>query len=197
MATKTKVHPIEAELVKLTSVERKAKESEERFQARLARAVGKLDKEVWDGISDEAQLWVNAAAAAMRDKEDVPDFSAELEDSEDESEDEESEDEEEEEDEDESEDEEPKKKDKAPKSKKEAKPSKEGKSKGKGGGRDLTSTFRRMAVEHPDLGKDEIMERMAKKGLEISNATAQTILFHTRQTLKALEAAGFTVKAPK
>jgi len=65
---------IEAELCKLTGLERQKKEGVERWQKRLITAIYALPEEEFDKISEEAFEYGEAAVKAINDKEPVPPF---------------------------------------------------------------------------------------------------------------------------
>jgi len=100
-------HAIETELLKVTGVKpQRKKEDEQKYLMRLLNAIShkSITDEVFFGMSDETQQWVDEGVAAVANSQDIPYFNAVV--GEDEDEEDEDEDEEEVEEEDEDEDEE-------------------------------------------------------------------------------------------
>lgn len=67
---------IEKELLSAAKIDAYDAKSEDRqgYLKRLWKAVDKLDDDVWDGLSEEAQKWQNAATKADENKKAVKDF---------------------------------------------------------------------------------------------------------------------------
>lgn len=73
MADKT----IREELIDITGVEQRAKESEDKFLTRLCRAASDdsiVKEDAWEKLSDGAQAWVGTAVDAMNEKKGPPTF---------------------------------------------------------------------------------------------------------------------------
>ncbi len=60
------------ELVEATKVEQKTGEANQAFLKRLHTKVDALPDEVWQGLDNETQLWVNAATTAIASKKALP-----------------------------------------------------------------------------------------------------------------------------
>lgn len=65
---------IQKELSKATGVEPKKGEARQAFLAALVVAIAKLSDKEWDALTDAAQDWFNASAAAKKKNKDFPEF---------------------------------------------------------------------------------------------------------------------------
>lgn len=82
--TQMTLSAVETEILKATEAKpRGKKEPEQKYRARLARSVDEWCKAAgssqaaddrWDGLSAEAQSWMESAATAVNDKTDIPEF---------------------------------------------------------------------------------------------------------------------------
>ena len=70
------VHPIESELRDVTKLKPKSNEENYRFLERLARAATMVEDDVWDNLSEDTQVWVNAAHEAREQRFKPPSFSS-------------------------------------------------------------------------------------------------------------------------
>jgi hypothetical protein len=68
-------HPVERELIKVTSYKSRTKFSDRQdYLGSILNAVVKLSDDDFDNLTDEATEWANAAVHARNSKEDIPDF---------------------------------------------------------------------------------------------------------------------------
>lgn len=67
---------IEAELRKALGDKFAVKEDEagHKYRARVVRAINEMPDETWEGLSKEAQAWLNDGVKAVQEKTEVPDF---------------------------------------------------------------------------------------------------------------------------
>lgn len=71
------MHAIEKELTKVLKIKAGSDEDRQEFLARLVKAAGTLDDEVFYEQSAAKQEWVNTAIKALKTNKDVPDFDEE------------------------------------------------------------------------------------------------------------------------
>ena len=194
---------IELELQKATKTNPRKKEPRQKYLARLIEAVQELKDNEWEELSNEAQVWVNEGAEAIKKNADDPEIEdfPDLEDAEEEADEAPAGDEEETEKAEEEADEEapPKKKKKAvvkdDKPAKAAKPEKAEKEKPeKRSGPKPTGIkvqIKKMVLKKPAISVDEIMERLSKDGtVKPSKLTISAIRSEFRHSLFVLRDAG-------
>ncbi|AFV81299.1 hypothetical protein F862_gp067 [Vibrio phage vB_VpaS_MAR10] len=60
------------ELIQATNTPRAKRDSHEKHLQKIVKAVGALDDDAWDALSDEAAEWYNDAVNAINDGQDIP-----------------------------------------------------------------------------------------------------------------------------
>jgi hypothetical protein len=180
-------------------------EARDAYIGRITKAAGKLAEDDWNGLSEPVQEWVNANAEALNKKTDLTDYEAQADEDDDDADekpkakakatkvkatkvkatkaDDEDEDEEADEDED---DEKPKAKAKATTTTTtKVKATRD--SDAKAGG---VEAMVKLIVKHPDWKKAKLMEELSKKDFTVSDGTANTVYYHTRNTIRVLKEMG-------
>lgn len=189
---------IRAELCEALDTTQKKKESDEAFVLRLSEIAQKLDSDAWEGLSTEAQEYMNAVTEADDNKTDIPLFPDEADANS--GEDDAAEEAEEEGDEEmatEADDDKPTKKvakkvaKKAPakvdaKKASDEKPAK----RASNGMMSAGMKMRLLVVKKPSLSVDALETELKKGGYAPSRATISATRQSTRDTLKALVRAG-------
>ena len=178
---------VEAEILKVTGQKpKKSRESATKYLARLARAGAELADDDFADLSEEAQEWINDAAGAINEGQDLPGF-------------------------DDEEDEEPKAKRKAtkktpaktpkatkkttkktskkterkPPAKRTEKLMKDGEAK-----EGAHMRLRELIIENEETPRDKVIEMFEKEGFTMGPSRARLVHYETRATLRALRKMG-------
>lgn len=197
----SKTSKMEQKLLDVTKVKPKANEDREDYFKRIITAVQELPEDVWEGLDEATQKWVNDGAKAGNDKQpinDFPDIKAK------EDEDVKTEKKSAKADKTAKADKAPKKEslsarqeadkpakkkdpkaDKAPK--KEAKADKPAKKAARGSG--LEATIKGLIVKKPAITADELVEKLEAKNVKASRFTVVAIRAGFRHSIKVLQEA--------
>lgn len=174
----SQVSQIEQDLLAATKLPEKKNEPQQKYLTRLMLATTKLPDVDWEGLSTEAQEWVNSGAEAHKAKDALEDF-PDYEEVEDEPADEEADDEADEEVEEE----------KAPveaKPKKEEKPVKESYASPAPRKVSACHMIKKIVVKKPKITVAELSEKLKADGLKVSDVTIATLRSDLRDTLRVL-----------
>ena len=166
---------VEQELLKATKLEaRKKGEPDQKYFARLARAMNALEESSWKKLTEGAQEWVNAVVKSINTKSELPAFPDAVNGS--------------------------KEIDEAPKSKRASKKEDEEEvppkkaavaaSKGEPRKRGGSAFYRRLMILNPDWDKARLIDEMEQNGFHLSAGTLEITYYETKSTLAVLKEEG-------
>lgn len=161
---------LEQELCKAGKVIRRDNEDRQKFLKRLTKVISSVEPDVWEGLSEPAQIWYNESAAIIKDGGKVlpefPDFPGTG-------------------DTEEAEVEEPEVKKPAAKKavNSEKKPAVATKPEKKP---TMSRTLRQIVVKDPSISVNDLIEKLKAKGFSATDVTVATFRSDIRETLKVL-----------
>lgn len=209
---KPKMSAIEAELQKVLKI--KPGKDRQAYLKKVHAAGVDLSDDDFDGLSEAAQKWLNAATRANNADKDIPDFPADAEPGESEEAETESEGDDAVDETEEAEEEEPAEEKKVSTSKKQkapakakvdtktapakaketkAPPKKEAKPKAKKGGGKVEQ-LKKLILKNLSVKPDDLVAKVEAAGLEVSKSTVTTVRSDMLGTIRVLQGAGLLTK---